>query len=48
MSGGRVLAAFSMKKSRNSRSDGRTPTYISQRWMKMATKAMELGDRCCS
>jgi hypothetical protein len=48
MSSGHGLAAFSMKKRRNSRTDGRTLTYISQRWMKMATKAMELGERCCS
>jgi hypothetical protein len=33
---------------RNSRTDGRTPTYISQRWTKIATRAMGLGERCCS
>jgi hypothetical protein len=44
MSGGRVLAAFSTKKRRNSRTDGCTPSYISQRWTKMATRAMELGE----
>jgi hypothetical protein len=46
MSGGRVLVAFSMRKRQNSRTDGRTPTYISQRWTNMATRAMELGERC--
>jgi hypothetical protein len=44
MSGGRGLTTFSTKKRRNSRTDGCTPTYISQRWMKMATRAMVLGE----
>jgi hypothetical protein len=44
MSGERGLTTFSTKKRRNSR----TPMYISRRWMKMATRAMELGERCCS
>jgi hypothetical protein len=48
MSGGRELTTFSTKKRRNSRTDGCTPTYISQRWTKMATRAMELGERCYS
>jgi hypothetical protein len=48
MSSGRWLTAFSTKKHRNSRTDGHTPMYISQRWTKMVTKAMELGERCCS
>jgi hypothetical protein len=44
MSDGRWLAAFNTKKHQNSR----TPTNISQRWTKMATNAMELGERCYS
>jgi hypothetical protein len=48
MSGGRVLTAFSTKKRWNCRTDGHTPTYILQMWTNMATRAMELGDRCCS
>jgi hypothetical protein len=48
MSGGCRLTAFIMKKSQNNRTDGRTPTNISQRWMKIATSVMELGERCCS
>jgi hypothetical protein len=26
----------------------RTPTNISQKWMRIATSMMELGERCCS
>jgi hypothetical protein len=48
MSGGRWLIAFSMKKHCNSCTDGHTTMYISQRWTKMATRAMELGERCYS
>jgi hypothetical protein len=48
MSGGCVLAAFSMKKRQNICTNGYTPTYNSQRWTKMATRAMDLGERCCS
>jgi hypothetical protein len=48
MSSGHWLAAFNTKKHWNSRTDGRTATNISQRWMKMATSAMELGERCYS
>jgi hypothetical protein len=48
MSSGRGLTAFSTKKRRNSRTDGCTPTYISQKWTKMATRAMEFGERCYS
>jgi hypothetical protein len=46
MSGGHWLAAFNTMKRRNSCTDGRTPTNISQRWTKMATSALELGERC--
>jgi hypothetical protein len=48
MSDGRGLTAFSTNKRWNSRTDGRTPMYISRRWMKVATRAMELGERCYS
>jgi hypothetical protein len=33
---------------RNSRTDGHTPMYISQRWTKMAIRAMGLGERGCN
>jgi hypothetical protein len=45
MSGGCWLAAFITKKRRNNRTDGRTPTNMSQKWMKIATRVMELGER---
>jgi hypothetical protein len=45
MSGGRWLTAFNTKKRQNSRTNGYTPTNISQRWTKMTTGAMELGER---
>jgi hypothetical protein len=48
MSGGRWLAAFITNKQRNRSTDGRTPTNISQRWTKITTYVMELGERCCS
>jgi hypothetical protein len=47
MSGGCWLIASITKKCQNSRTDGRTPTNISQKWTKMATSVMELGERCC-
>jgi hypothetical protein len=39
---------LSMKKRRNSRTDGRTPMNISQMWTKMDTRAMEFRERCYS
>jgi hypothetical protein len=48
MIGGRWLVAFNMKKRQNSYTNGCTPLNISQRWIKMATSIMELGERCCS
>jgi hypothetical protein len=48
MSGGCWLASFITKKCQNNRTDGRTPTNILQKWMKMATSVMELGERCCN
>jgi hypothetical protein len=35
-------------KHRNNRTDGHTPTNILQKWTKIATSVMELGERCCS
>jgi hypothetical protein len=32
-------------KSYNRRTDGHTPMYISQRWMKIATNVMKCGDK---
>jgi hypothetical protein len=32
-------------KGQNRRTDNRTPTYISQRWTKIATSVKECGDR---
>jgi hypothetical protein len=34
-----------MWKSLNRRTDGHTPTYILQKWMKITTSAMECGKR---
>jgi hypothetical protein len=42
---GLLPEARSVKTSLNKRTDGRTPTYISQRWTKITTEAMPCGVR---
>jgi hypothetical protein len=39
------LEERNMWKSQNKRTDSYTPTYISQRWMKIATNMMECDER---
>jgi hypothetical protein len=43
MSGGCWLTAFITKKRQNNCTDGRTPTNILQKSMKIATRVPELG-----
>jgi hypothetical protein len=41
-----VATTFITKKRQNNRTDCCTPMNISQKWTKMATSMMELGERC--